>query len=365
MLKRPIKKVDRNSILPRYYQVIETIKELIVFSSYKKGDKLPSERNLASLLGVSLITIRRATEELTRQGILTKEWGKGIFVKEIPEKKKKTHTIGLTCWRDDNNYTLHPVSFALMQGAGEMVAGTNYQLQPIFINSSLIKQKNYKEYFASSMIDALINTILEIPDEYLDEIEKIVPVVVHSNRPGKTNTVMNDLETITYDITKLLITMGHKRIGLINGSREFPINLLCVRGYKKALFEHGTGINEDYIKDGNYSCEAGYELTCELLKLKEKPTAIICGDDYMGIGCLNGIRKNGLVCPDDVSVISFGDFPFAKYTHPPLSSIRLNFYEMGRKLAEMAIKMINNEKFDAPVLLKGEIVLRGTIKKRR
>ncbi|MCX7706317.1 MAG: GntR family transcriptional regulator [bacterium] len=358
MLKGQINKIDKTSVLPRYYQVIETIKELIVFGSYKKGDKIPSERNLAELLDVSLITVRRATDELTRQGILIKEWGRGIFVNRIPEDKRKTLTVGLTCWQNGEQYSTHPVQFSIMQGVGEVFLGTNYGLKTVFITPELIQSKKYQQYFTSQKIDGLINIVLEIPDTDLEEIEKHIPYVVHGNRPERINGVSIDMESISYELTKKLIFFGHRNIGVINGPEEFTPNQLWLKGYKKAMEESNLEISKNNLKSADYCCESGYRLACEILAQRKKPTAIICGDDYLAVGCLNAIKKFGLNCPEDIWVFGFGDFPVARYSHPPLSTVKFSYYEMGKQLAYMLIKVIQREKIEAPVILTGEIIFR-------
>ena len=354
--------IEKRSPFPRYHQVKERIKEAIVLGKHKVGERIPSERKLVELFGVSRITIRKAIEEMVREGILEKEWGIGTIVKSIPQLIEKKIKIGLTCWHGEE-YSYHPATLSILKGIGEVLKNTEFGIEVLFITPELIKNKNYKEFFSSFHLKGVIMIIQEIPENDLDEIERIVPFIVYGNRLNRERVVLFNYERATYNVVKYLIELGHKEISILTGYKEIEISNMCLRGYRRALEEEGIEVKQGFIKTGYYSYEDGYKLTEELLEMEEKPTAIICGDDFMGIGAIDSIEKNGMKCPDDISVISFGDFPIAKHTSPSLTTVKIPWEKMGRYLTEMLIDFIRNGEKHKNITIEGEIIERESVKR--
>ena len=163
--------IEKESPFPRYHQVKERIKEAIVLGRHKIGERIPSERKLVELFGVSRITIRKAIEDMVREGILEKEWGIGTIVKSTPQLIEKKIKIGLTCWHGEE-YSYHPATLSILKGIGEVLKNTEFGIEVLFITPELIKDRNYKEFFSSFQLKGVIMIIQEIPEDDLDEIEK-------------------------------------------------------------------------------------------------------------------------------------------------------------------------------------------------
>lgn len=75
--------INENSPRPIYDQIVQAVKNSIVNHELQAGDMLPSIRSLARDLGISVITTKRAYEELEKQGLIYSEQGKGFFVNEV------------------------------------------------------------------------------------------------------------------------------------------------------------------------------------------------------------------------------------------------------------------------------------------
>lgn len=352
-------KIDKKNPVPRYYQVKTKIKEVISLTSRKKGEKLPSERKLEEYFGVSRITIRKALDGLLAEGIIEKEWGKGIYIKKsISYVAEKTKRIGLTIWHGEE-YSYHPASLEMMRGIGEAIEEENYGLEITFITSSMIKKHDYSERLNNN-VDGIILTIQEIPEEDLDKIKEKIPCIIFVSRYNNiSKTIMVDFKQAAYQTTKYLFELGHKKIALINGLEYFDISKQLFSGYKAFLEENGIEVNNNLVKNGIYNHQGGFNLTIEILK-QEKPTALILSDDFMALGALDAIRKLGLRCPQDISICSFNDFPFARLTHPPLTTVKVPFYQLGKISAQNLISLIKGKKVKGKEILKGKLIVRGS-----
>lgn len=91
-----MKKVDKESPLPLYYQLKQIICELIENDELKANDAIPSERELCEYHGVSRMTVNKAIISLVNEGLVYREQGKGTFVCKAKEKQQLSNLLGLT-----------------------------------------------------------------------------------------------------------------------------------------------------------------------------------------------------------------------------------------------------------------------------
>jgi LacI family transcriptional regulator len=137
--------------------------------------------------------------------------------------------------------------------------------------------------------------------------------------------------------TEHLLLSGRRRIGFINGQQGVDAARDRLKGYKQALASNDIVFDPALVRPGNWEPSAGYEMTLELMALDNPPDAIFCANDMMAVGCFDALKQLGVTIPDDVAVIGFDDRDIAQYTHPPLSTLILPLYEMGRTATELLI----------------------------
>ncbi len=137
--------------------------------------------------------------------------------------------------------------------------------------------------------------------------------------------------------TEHLLNAGRKRIGFINGQQGVDAARDRLKGYKQALASNDVPFDPDLVRPGNWEPSAGYAMTRELMALDNPPDAIFCANDMMAVGCYDALRHMGFDVPGDVAVIGFDDRNIAQYMHPPLSTLVLPLYEMGRTAVEIML----------------------------
>lgn len=79
--------LDNSNNEPNYLQIENQIKNMLYQGNLKPHDQLPSIRQLAQELGVAIITVKRAYDDLEKEGILETRQGKGCFIKAIDQGK--------------------------------------------------------------------------------------------------------------------------------------------------------------------------------------------------------------------------------------------------------------------------------------
>lgn len=149
--------------------------------------------------------------------------------------------------------------------------------------------------------------------------------------------------------TEHLIALGHRRIGIITGSKG---GLLCSRarldGYRAAL--EGAGIAEipSLIAHGEFEYRSGIGAALKLIDHTNPPTAIFACSDYIALGVYEAARRRGLSIPDQLSVVGFDDLPAARWASPPLTTIRQPLEEMGQLAARTILNLARRKTIESP-----------------
>jgi LacI family transcriptional regulator len=158
----------------------------------------------------------------------------------------------------------------------------------------------------------------------------------HPRARGRASVVPSELLG-GYTATMHLIENGHSRIGFINGEHWIEAAAERLKGYRQALSTADIPFDPVLVRAGDWQVAAGYEHALSLLDLPQRPTALFCANDLMAIGALDAARERKLSVPRDLSVIGYDDQDIARYTHPPLTTVLLPNYEMGRWAADSLI----------------------------
>jgi len=158
--------------------------------------------------------------------------------------------------------------------------------------------------------------------------------------------------------------LGHEKIAIITGEAITVPTQMRLKGYREEMEAQNASINEDWIIEGRFSVDGGYEAMQKLLKIEDRPTAIFCQGDEIAIGAMKAIKEAGLKVPDDFSIVGFDDIEISQYLNPALTTIRQQKEEMGIEAADMIIKLINHkEEKVEPEVIKTKLIERSTTKK--
>jgi LacI family transcriptional regulator, repressor for deo operon, udp, cdd, tsx, nupC, and nupG len=140
-----------------------------------------------------------------------------------------------------------------------------------------------------------------------------------------------------------LISLGHKRIGVISGLKDNPHAIDRLEGYKEAIAEAGIPFEKDLISEGDFTMWSGLNAAFQFCNMKERPTAIFSMNDEMAIGAMQTFKNQGIRIPEDMSVTGFDDIAYAKYSDPSLTTISQPAEEMGKMAMDMLLKVIEGE----------------------
>lgn len=141
--------------------------------------------------------------------------------------------------------------------------------------------------------------------------------------------------------TEHLVALGHRRVGIISGTRTLLCSRARLDGYRAVLESADIPVDEGLIRHGDFHHESGHAQMQALLELPEPPTAVFAGSDQQAFGAIEALREHGLRVPDDVSVVGFDDLPVARWFSPPLTTVRQPLLQMGTTAAEVLLQLID------------------------
>ena len=159
----------------------------------------------------------------------------------------------------------------------------------------------------------------------------------HGSNPG-IDFVTTDNFACGFLSTEHLIGLGHKRIAHIRGLMNASANIRRAEGYEAALAKHGIAASAELVAGNSYEGQGTEEVIDQLLALKDRPTAIVCANDYIAAEAILALRTRGVQVPDEIAVAGVGNVDLAKYLQ--LTTTESYHERMGREAAKMALARI-------------------------
>ncbi len=172
-----------------------------------------------------------------------------------------------------------------------------------------------------------------------------VPIVLLGRLPDvDIPSVDVDNVRAAYNAVSHLIRLGHRRIGMItNGPLRYTASRDRLLGYRQALERHEIPYDPDLVVEGQFTAESGEAAVERLLALDPPPTALFVASDTVALGALVALRRRGLQIPEDMALVGFDDIPLAAYVDPPLTTVRVPAYELGREAARLLLTLVQGQ----------------------
>jgi DNA-binding LacI/PurR family transcriptional regulator len=198
----------------------------------------------------------------------------------------------------------------------------------------------------SRVFDLLSSTPLRVPYVLLDPERRDVP-----------HSISVDQFEGARLATRHLIDLGHRRIIHLAGPQDWIEAEARMQGYLREVADAELMVRPPVL--GDWTAEFGYRAGHELL-LGEDFTAVFCSNDSMALGLLHAFREAGVRCPDDVSIVGFDDIPEAAHYGPPLTTIRQDFAEIGRRSIDLLLAELGEGGQRHAEPIRPELVLRSS-----
>lgn len=233
----------------------------------------------------------------------------------------------------------------LMRGLEEEGIRRGFMVLIARTEAMLGDQEALARLIGERRVDGLLVQVGEhLPAEDLQRLtEAQLPIVfINSMSHGQSGSVILEDERGAQIATRHLIDLGHRRIALINGPEAADSAHRRQDGFLRAMTDADLTVPEEYVTRLGYETDQGEIALARIMALPEPPTAVVVANINAAFGALGRARQLGIRIPQDLSLVTIHDAWTAAHTWPPLTSVRMPLYELGRASMTAIVDLIDS-----------------------
>lgn len=355
---------------PKYFTLMEELKEKIISGRIQPGEKLPSENQFTVQYSLSRHTVRKALSLLEQEGYIEACHGKGTFCSEKMRHMKKSRNIAVV-----TTYISDYIFPRLIQGMDNVLSEQGYSI--ILKNTGNSRQKEAKclEELLQKDIDGLIiepsksQLSCRHPGLY-ENLEKYqIPYIfiqgIYTEMKDKPHILMDDARGC-YLVTKYLLEQGHRRITGFFKADDIQ-GIQRHKGYVRALQEAGIPYDPDLVVWFHTEDRRSKPsmMVKEMVKTGSLPHGIVCYNDQIAVQVIESLEDCGLQVPKDISVTGYDNSLYAQ-RGTGITTIAHPQERLGEMAAELILEKINGvSEEDSKVerLIQPELIVRGSCRR--
>ncbi len=355
---------------PKYRQIIEWIKERLESGELSVGDKIESENQISAMFGMSRQTVRHALSDLIQEGILESRRGSGTYVRDTDEYSGRTCQLSQTV-TIVSTYVNGYIFLKILQTMTQTLEEHGYNVKIVFTNDRIKTERHILEKILAEeekgplIVEPVMSGLPNPNLVYYRKLKEMgIPILFfHTYYPHLSipHVSMNDVEA-GKKATEYLISKGHKKIGAIfrlddgQGKRRYL-------GYIEALLEAGLDIDESKVSWlDRWEQEKITENTEHFWQKLNGCTACVCYNDLVAAAMIESAKEYGISVPDDVSIIGIDNADVARLCSVPLTSVDHPKGNLGKKVAEQMLQMIDNPNFNSSYEFSVEVIERESVR---
>jgi LacI family transcriptional regulator len=274
-------------------------------------------------------------------------------------RKGRTGTIGVVI----NDFE-HPYNAAVLHGIEAVLDEVGMLAFVTESHESSERLERALDHLMGRRVDAIIVTAARASDEKaVVKAAELLPVVLAVRTLPGTRLAVVEHDDYEGGVlaARHLIGLGHRALVQLAGSDDVSSFAQRSAGFLTGLREVGLLPAQELATLPLPTIENGRALMRSVLDQARPPTAVFAHNDVMAAGALDAIAEAGLSCPGDVSVVGYDDMLLADHLAPPLTTVSLPSFHLGRLAAQMTRALLEHP--DAPaarVSLPPELIVRGS-----
>ena len=352
--------LDRNSVVPLYYQIYQRLKRDILDGMYGYNEPIPSENRLVKKLAVSKLTIVKAIGMLVDEGLLVRKVGSGTYAKAAngsassDTRKREVLFVYPNILKLDGYLLNNPeldtstITFSLYS-ALYYANEHGFKIKPMGINTS--ERRSLTEMLTA--ISSHYGVIAHYPFgdmiTALQEVAKMQDKIIISSfnviEAPRTYSIVVDNDSASREIARWFVKKGHRRLAYIGLSSENYNSRIRWSAFSYELRKLGIEMDERYsYREGlycNIPCgEQGAAALLGRLRISEYPTGIYCFNDNVAAGVLRTLTRRGIKVPDDISLFGFNNSTVSEAVYPKINSVSFDLFGIGMLAAQLLDRIL-------------------------
>ncbi len=294
---------------------------------------------------------RPGVSEATRQRILSTADELGWAPSSGARALARDHAdaVGLVITRAPRLLSADPFFPAFTSGVESELEHRGYALVLQVVSDPAAEAGRYRQLARRGRVDGVFLTDLRITDDRVPLLVELGLPAVTLGRPAQPSpfpaVVLDDRVGVALAVDHL-VDLGHTRIALVNGPRDY----LHVRhrrdAWARALAARGVTRGPALTTD--FTAAGGAAATRRLLARPDRPTAIVYTNDVMAIAGIGAAAEHGLRVPEDLSVTGYDDIELAGAIRPPLTTVRGDPVAWGRRATVALLHAIDRRAAESP-----------------
>ncbi len=300
-----------------------------------------SIRDVARESGVSLTTvslvlnnnderISEATRSRVLQAMRELDYTPSRLARGLPNRRANTLAVLVPAI----HHAFADVYFGeIISGIYEAASDKGYRMLLEVARREYVLRREYLTILDDCSVDGILFIGATEEHTWLEDFHDAGrPLMVVNTRFDRwnLNSVVCDYEAAGRLAADYLVDLGHRRIGHIAGPASVVATIRDLsEAFVTQLERRGIRLASNMVVEGQLLVETGRFAAAELLRRDPKLTAIFSANDKMALGAYQAIREAGKVPGQDVAVIGCDDIPTAALADPPLTTVRMNYVEVG------------------------------------
>ncbi len=315
-------------------------------------NNLPTLKEIATQLNISISTVSRALHDHKSIGLRTKtrvqELARQIQYEPnqtaIFFQQGKTFTIGVILPELSEAFFSSAIS-----GIEDAAHKSNYTVLMGQSHDSVEKEKQLIDTMKKHRVDGLLISISKNTTNYehFEALQRYsIPIVFFDRIPKIPNIhyVACNMINGTVQAINFLFAKGHRIIGMINGPEKLPATKERLEGYILAMTKSRLKYDPSLVLNCDLTKESVCAATEKLLTGKRRPTAIVTFNDYVALDAVQQAQKMKFKINKDICFVSYANLPLTNYTaYPPLASVEQFPYLQGQKATETLIDLLSQK----------------------
>ena len=273
--------------------------------------------------------------------------------------KNQTHLIGVIIPQ------INIFSAKLIDGIEEIAKQNGYNI--ILSNSRLNREQelNAIDILIEKQVDGLIISSVEITDQHAEKINKSkIPAVIVGQKVSEYNLPWVDVDNYNsiVEMVQYLIRCGHRNLAMIHGPLyDQSPGYTRYKAFLDEIRRQNIPSENFCLVESNFSLKDGY-LAMEKLLKGTLPTAVVCASDEIALGAKKCLEDRGFKIPDDISIVGFDDMDLAQISRPKLTTVRVDFFDMGSVAMETLLGLLTNKKGTLEHYIDYRLMIRDSVK---